>query len=62
MTDSNPDDKEYGKLHQTLCFVDRPMGAIVDLLTRGAQHCYCCSFYRGAVVGLAIGLIGGLLA
>ncbi len=35
---------------------------VFAVLNKGAHHCFCCSFYRGAVVlGLPIGLMIGYL-
>ena len=41
---------------RVLCGEGNPLRKVADFLAYGATGCWCCSFWRGIVIG---GLIGG---
>jgi hypothetical protein len=44
------------------CYTDAHHHWWAAVLNKGAHHCFCCSFYRGAIVlGLPIGVVIGYL-
>ena len=38
-------------VNEVLCGMKSPLGDIAEILTVGAQHCWCCSFWRGVLIG-----------
>ena len=56
---TNEEDK-VGIVKQALCGLKSPLGAIAEFLVGSASVCWCCSFWRGFVYGLALALMIGV--
>lgn len=50
------------KLNAFLCGTDSKIGDAAEVLVGEAKVCWCCSFFRGLLVGaIAGGIVGALL-
>lgn len=45
---------------KVFCGDNSPLGYIADALAVGAKDCWCCSFWRGMIVGGAVGFSVGV--
>ena len=57
---TNEEDK-VGIVKQALCGLKSPLGAIAEFLVGKASVCWCCSFWRGFVYGIAFDLMIGVI-
>ena len=48
-------------INRVLCGIKSPLGSIAAVLTIGAQHCWCCSFWRGVLIGCTATMILSLI-
>lgn len=48
-------------INRGLCGIKSPLGSIASVLTIGAQHCWCCSFWRGVLIGCIATMILSLI-
>ena len=48
-------------VNEVLCGMKSPLGDIAEILTVGAQHCWCCSFWRGVLIGSIATMILSLI-
>lgn len=48
-------------INRVLCGIKSPLGSIASVLTIGAQHCWCCSFWRGVLIGCIATMILALI-
>ena len=40
----------FNIVNRMLCGMKSPLGDLAEILTVGAQHCWCCSFWRGVLL------------
>ena len=56
----NDDNEKIGIVKQALCGLKSPLGAIAEFLVGSASVCWCCSFWRGFMYGLALAMLIGI--
>ena len=44
-----------------LCGIDSILGKVATVLTFGAQECWCCTFWRGVLVGIVFAVLCSVL-
>lgn len=49
------------KLNSFLCGTESKIGDAAEVLVGEAKSCWCCSFFRGALIGVIVGVLVGLV-